>query len=624
MRQFFIGSEFFQKGEVLGQLIIKPFQKFAAIQASGGVVMLVMALLALLWANSTFYRSYESLFHSALSIGLNGWTLDKPLHFWINEGLMTFFFFVVGLEIKREVLVGELSSFRQAILPGVGAVGGMVVPAGIYYAFNHGTPAAQGWGIPMATDIAFVLGALMILRTRVPSFLPVFLVSLAIFDDLGALIVIAAFYTAELVMEWLLAAAAMFLVLVLVNILGFRRPLPYLVLGAFLWAFVYLSGIHPTLAGILVALTIPARSRVNTLAFSDLATKILGRFRTQEERKYTIHLNENNQAVVQSLRAMCRRVEPPLQRIEHSLHHWVFFGVMPLFAIANSGVRFEAGSLGEVLASPEALGILVGLFVGKQLGILGATWLCVKSGLAVLPVGTTFRHIYGGAVLCGIGFTMSLFIAGLSFESADMHDKAKIGIMLGSLLSAAVGMCILSLPLSQTKEAVSHDTATNQESDDVPELLSHTKGDIAMLNPVVLLVDDEEAFVKTLGKRLSAKGLDVLTAASGEEALRKLEQEVLVDVVVLDLKMPGIGGIETLRRIKKSHPMVEVIILTGFGSIDTAVYGIKQGAFDYLTKPLDNLDELVEKVERAQKLKRSNEYSAIVETGRELRSQRGA
>jgi NhaA family Na+:H+ antiporter len=554
---------------------------------------------------------------------MNGSALDRPLHFWINEGLMTFFFFVVGLEIKREVLIGELSSFRQAILPAVAALGGMIVPAGIYYVFNHGTPSAHGWGIPMATDIAFVLGALMILGTRVPSFLAVFLVSLAIFDDLGAVIVIAAFYTADLNTHWCFAAGAVPLGLVFINILGFRRPLPYLVVGAFLWAFIYLSGIHATIAGILVALTIPARSRVNTLAFSDVAARILRRFRAQEERDYTIHLNENNQAVIQSLRTMCRRVEPPLQRIENSLHPWVFFGVMPLFALANSGVRFDVGSLGAVLTGPEALGTLFGLFLGKQIGILAATWLCVRIGFAVLPVGTTLMHIYGGAVLCGIGFTMSLFIADLSFTSAEIHDKVKIGILAGSLLSASMGMVILSLYRSPNSDVASQDVIVNSERDEISLPPSPIQGGNDMLSPVILLVDDEEAFVKAMEKRLLARKLEVLTAFSGEDALRKLDQELLVDVVVLDLKMPGLGGLETLRRIKKSHPMVEVIILTGFGNIDTAVQGMKEGAFDYLTKPCD-LDELIEKVEHAQKLKRRHQYDSIVEAGRGLRRQRGA
>jgi len=290
--------------------------------------------------------------------------------------------------------------------------------------------------------------------------------------------------------------------------------------------------------------------------------------------------------------------------------------------LANTGVRFDASSLGDVLTGPESLGILLGLFLGKQIGILTATWLCVRSGLSVLPIGTTFRHIYGGATLCGIGFTMSLFIADLSFTSADMHDKAKIGIMLGSLLSAAVGMMILSLRRAPSDDVATQDVAANPERDKISLVASTTQGDTDMLNPIVLLVDDEEAFVKAMEKRLSARNFDVLTALSGEEALRKLDQELLIDVVVLDLKMPGMDGLETLRQIKDLHPLVEVIILTGFGTIDTAVRGTREGAFDYLTKPCD-LVELIDKVEQAQKLKRRHQHDYIVETGRELRRQRG-
>jgi Na+:H+ antiporter, NhaA family len=622
MKNFVFQRELFQKGEALGQLIIKPFQRFAAIQASGGVVMLAAALVALTWANSSFYPSYEKLFHSGFSIGFNGWTLDRPLHFWINEGLMTFFFFVVGLEIKREVLVGDLSSFRQAILPAVGALGGMVAPAGIYYFFNQGTPSANGWGIPMATDIAFVMGALMVLGQRLPSFLAVFLVSLAIFDDLGAVIVIAAFYTTDLNFGWLLGAGALLFCLISINILGFRRPLPYLVLGAFLWVLIYLSGIHATIAGILVALTIPARSRVNTFAFSDVSARLLRRFRTQEDRDYTIHLNENNQAVIQSLRTMCRRVEPPLQRIEHSLHRWVFFGVMPLFALANSGVRVDTGSLVHALSGPEALGIIFGLFVGKQIGIFGATWLCVKSGLSVLPVGTSFRHIYGGAVLCGIGFTMSLFIADLSYSSPEIHDKAKIAIMVASVLSAALGMIVLYVSRTTVDEMSSQISNSTPEIQETTLALSLKKGDSEMLNPIVLLVDDEEAFVKAMERRLSLRKIDIMTAFSGEEALRKLQDELLVDVVILDLKMPGMGGLETLRLIKERHPLVEVIILTGHGAIDTAVQGMKDGAFDYLAKPCD-LDELIEKVVQAQSVRRNSQGAALAQAGRAILKRRG-
>lgn len=614
MSEMVLGRELFLRGETLGTILRKPFERFAAIQASGGIVMLVFAVLALAWANSSVSHLYENLFHSIFSMGLNGFALDRPLHFWINEGLMTFFFFAVGLEIKREVLVGELSSFRQVVLPAAGAVGGMVMPAAIYFFLNQDLPTVRGWAIPMATDIAFVLGALALVGSRVPSFLPVFLVSLAIFDDLGAVIVIAAFYTDTLHLEYLYPAIGMVFALVVINILGFRRPLPYLVLGCFLWLFVYLLGVHATVAGIVAALTIPARSRVNTHRFVDVAAKVLQRFRAQGERDYTIHLNNTNQDVIHSLRSMCRNVEPPLQRIEHSLHPWVFFGVMPVFALANSGVHLGVGSLQTALSSRESLGILLGLFLGKQIGILGGAWLCIKSGLARLPVGMGWKHIYGGSVLCGIGFTMSLFISDLSFSSIEALDNARIGILLGSSLSAIAGLAVLFL--------CCRSATSSQYSVTLSSSQSESKGDTEMLKTRVLLVDDEQAFITTMEKRLTRRGLEVVTAFTGEEALRKLRNDPTVDVVALDLKMPGMDGLATLDEIRKLNPLISVIILTGHGSIDSAVEGMKMGAFDYVTKPCD-VAELSEKIDRAKRLKRHYQHEALVEAGRELRRQRG-
>ncbi len=614
MRDMVLGKDLFLRGETIGSIIKRPFERISAIQASSGIVMVICAVLALIWANSSFSHLYEKLFHSIFSMGVNGFALDRSLHFWINEGLMTVFFFAVGLEIKREVLVGELSSFKQVVLPAAGAAGGMVVPAAIYFLLNQDLATARGWAIPMATDIAFVLGALALLGSRVPSFLPVFLVSLAIFDDLGAVIIIAIFYTDTLHLVYLFPAIGTILALVLINILGFRRPLPYLFLGSLLWLFVYLLGVHPTIAGILAALTIPARSRVNTRRFVDVAPKLLQRFRSQGERDYTIHLSNSNQDVIQSLRRMCRGVEPPLQRIEHSVHPWVFFGAMPVFALANSGVYLGGGSFETALASHEALGILLGLFVGKQVGILGATWLCVKSGLARLPAGIGWKHIYGGSVLCGIGFTMSLFISDLSFSNAQALDNARIGILLGSTLSAVVGLAVLFLCCSSA--AKSQTPATLSFS------YSENQGDMNMLKTRVLLVDDEEAFITTMEKRLNKRGLEVVTAYSGEEALRKLKHDPRVDVVVLDLKMPGMHGHETLDEIRKLNPLISVIILTGHGSIDSAVEGMKIGAFDYVSKPCD-IEELSGKIERAKNQKRNDQHDALVEAGRELRKHRG-
>jgi NhaA family Na+:H+ antiporter len=614
MRGESLSSEIILRCENIGNIITRPFERFVAIQASSGIVMLVCALLALIWANSSASYLYEKLFHSMFTLGMNGFALDRPLHFWINEGLMACFFFAVGLEIKREVLVGELSSFKQLVLPAAGAVGGMVVPATIYFFLNNDLPTLRGWAIPMATDIAFVIGALALLGTRVPSFLPVFLVSLAIVDDLGAVLVIATFYTDTLNMAYLLPVLGTLTALITINIFGFRHPLPYLLLGVALWLFVYRLGVHATIAGVLAALTVPARSSVNTNRFIDVAVNQLQRFRAQGERYYTVHLSSNNQGVVQSLRDMCTYVEPPLQRIEHSLHPWVFFGIMPLFALANSGVHLGSGSFSAALMSREALGIILGLFLGKQIGILGAAWLCIRSGLATLPEGIAWRHIYGGSVLCGIGFTMSLFISDLSFSNPEALDNAKIGILLGSTLSGVVGLTFLFLCCRSEAEPQAQET---------PHYVNfENQGDEEMLKTRVMLVDDEEAFVSTMEKRLKKRGMDVLTAFSGEEALQKLKNEPIVDVIVLDLRMPGMHGIETLNEIKKLNPLLSVIILTGHGSIDSAVDGLKTGAFDYMTKPCD-VEELTDKIEQAKEKKRGFQQEALLEAGRELRGRRG-
>ena len=436
---------FFGRAENIGALLRQPFQTFVEIEAAGGILLIFMAVTALIWANSRFLSVYEWILHLPLSAGVGSVTFKGDVHFVINEGLMTLFFFVVGLEIKREVLVGELSSFRQAILPAAGAAGGVVVPASIYYLFTYGTPSASGWGIPMATDIAFVLGALTLLGARVPSSLAVFLVSLAIFDDLSAVIVIALFYTKTLYLQYLALAGLLWIVLMGVNLLGFRHPLPYVLLGLVFWALVYISGIHATIAGVALALTIPSRSALDTCVFHENIGNVVQRFVPQDRRGYVINLTEKNQVVVRALELICRRVEPTLQRLESSLHPWVVFLVVPLFALANSGVPMPFGSLVATLTGAESAGIIAGLFLGKPIGVFSATWIAVASGLTSLPPGVTFRHVFGGALLCGIGFTMSLFIADLSFSDPVLLSQAKMGILVGSLVSGSTGGLFLYL-----------------------------------------------------------------------------------------------------------------------------------------------------------------------------------
>jgi len=443
MRKWFVDTSFFLKGKSLGKAIVLPFQRFAAIQASSGIALLVAAITGFIWANTPLASSYQTLFHTEIAIGIAGSAFERSIHFWINEGLMTIFFFLVGLEIKREMLVGELSSFRKAVLPAVAALGGMVVPAGLYLLLNHSTSAASGWAIPMATDIAFVVGALALVGRGLPLFLPVFLVSLAIFDDLGAVMVIALFHVGDLQAYFLVFAGLVLVVLVLFNILGFRWPLPYLILGILLWVCTYLSGVHPTIAGVVLALTIPARSGWSTGQFAEAARTALRGFVPEGDHPYSLHLSEQNQAVVVQLGDLLERVEPPLQRIERTLHPYVSFGVMPLFALANCGIPVDGSVLWDSVSSPPSLGILLGLFVGKQVGVFVSTWLFIRSGLGVMPEGTAWKQLYGGALLCGIGFTMSLFIADLSFTEQYLREVVKITILLASLASGLAGIFML-------------------------------------------------------------------------------------------------------------------------------------------------------------------------------------
>jgi Na+:H+ antiporter, NhaA family len=445
MKLSFLNRRIYMKGEYLGELLMKPFQLFAATESSGGILMLAAAIIALIWANSSLNDFYQELWKTAISVGLDKGLFEHSLHFWINEGLMTLFFFVVGLEIKREILVGELASFQKAALPVAGAIGGMVVPAFIYFACNHNTPASPGWGIPMATDIAFVAGSLALLGARVPPALSVFLVALAIVDDLGAVVVIALFYSAGISLDFLGLAGMILAALVAINILGLRSPLPYIFLGLPLWLCVYLSGVHATVAGVLVAMTIPARSACDTHAFAETANRVIREFRPQGEKGYVMLLDEGNEAAVRTLRSMIRCIMTPLQRIEEALHPWVVFLILPVFALANAGVSLAQSTFFDVIRSWEAIGIVLGLFLGKQVGITGATWVAVRMGLAAMPSNVKFGHIYGGAILCGIGFTMSLFIAGLSFGEVELLERAKVGILVGSVISGIVGGCALYL-----------------------------------------------------------------------------------------------------------------------------------------------------------------------------------
>ena len=425
------------------RLILRPFQEFARRSTAGGILLLASAIIALLWANSPWGHLYEQLWHTEIAIVLGGFHLEEDLLHWINDGLMAIFFLFVGLEIKREVLIGELASVRRAALPLVAAAGGMLVPAGLYIAVNGGTEGARGWGIPMATDIAFALGIMALLGRRVPLSLKVFLVALAIVDDIGAVLVIAVFYTSELSLMHLAAGAVFLLLLLGANRAGFRHPLPYIVLGLGLWVAFLESGVHATVAGVLLALTIPSSIRMNTRDFLTQGRAFLDSFERAGVSAQKRHMQDGHRAAVYALESACEYVESPMQRLEHALYPWVTYLIMPVFGLANAGVVLS-GNLGATVTHSVSLGVIVGLVVGKQGGITLFSWLAIRLGVASLPRGVTWRQLYGAAWLGGIGFTMSIFIANLAFGGTALLPIAKMGILLASLTAGTVGWFILA------------------------------------------------------------------------------------------------------------------------------------------------------------------------------------
>jgi NhaA family Na+:H+ antiporter len=423
--------------------ILRPFQRFAQQETSSGLVLLGCAVIALAWANSPWGASYEHLWEQQVTIGHARWGLTMSLHHWINDGLMAIFFFVVGLEIKRELLIGELSTRQTAALPIAAALGGMIAPALIYTAFNAGTEGGRGWGIPMATDIAFSLGALALLGPRVPTALKVFLAAFAIADDLGAVIVIALFYTADLSIPSLVAAGVIFVTLLGANRLGIRSATVYGLVGIVLWLAVLASGVHATIAGVMLALTIPARTRIDESEFVARVEHSLADFRAADEPGTSVLTNPGHQYAIHQLEEACEAAQAPLFKLEHKLHTFVAFGIMPLFALSNAGVRVAGGSL-SVLGSPIVLGIVLGLVFGKPIGITLFSWLSARAGVAALGDEMTWGSLHGVSWLGGIGFTMSLFIADLAFAGTPHLEEAKIGILLASTIAGVTGWAILN------------------------------------------------------------------------------------------------------------------------------------------------------------------------------------
>ena len=374
-------------------------QEFIRLETSGGVVLMIAAIFAMIIANTSLSATYDLILSTYIKVEIGNFEIAKPAILWINDGLMAIFFFLVGLEIKREVLAGELSSFDKAILPIMAAIGGMAVPGIIFAIVNWGTPEnLNGWAIPTATDIAFALGILALIGSRAPIALKIFLLAIAIIDDLGAIVIIAIFYTSELSINALSISMIGFAAAIALNRLGIQRTAPYLLVGIIVWVFVLKSGIHATLAGVLIAFTIPLKTK-----------------------------NED---------------EALLYKMEHGLHPWVAFLILPVFAFANAGVNFTSIGIDDLL-QPLTLGIAVGLFLGKQIGVFLATWIGVKSGIARLPENVSWKHVYGVACLTGVGFTMSLFIGSLAFTTADVMNSVRLGVVLGSVLSGIIGYLLL-------------------------------------------------------------------------------------------------------------------------------------------------------------------------------------
>jgi NhaA family Na+:H+ antiporter len=429
--------------------IARTYQEFTANASSSGIVLIICTLIAMIWANSPWWESYFALWHTHLKIGIGDFMLDKSLHHWINDLLMVVFFFLVGLEIKREILIGELSSIRKAMLPIVGALGGIVIPAGLYAMFNFGGDGMHGWAIPMATDIAFALGILYMLGDRVPNSLRIFLAALAIVDDIAAVIVIAVFYTSTINLFYLLISFLFIFVMYVGNRIKVINPLFYLILGGVVWFTMLKSGVHATIAGVLTAFTIPSYALIDKSKFVENTEGLWEKFKSKLFNQKTDFLTEYEADALYNIDLLSDKVQPLLLRLERGIDEYVAFGIMPLFALSNAGIHFEKFYLG-VLVNPVTVGVFVGLFVGKQIGVSMFVWAADKFGIVSLQKDIPFSQYYYVSILTGIGFTMSLFISALSFgNGAPQEMYSKTGILLASIFSGALGYILLRRSLNK-------------------------------------------------------------------------------------------------------------------------------------------------------------------------------
>jgi NhaA family Na+:H+ antiporter len=427
--------------------VVQPLRRFAATEAAGGVAMLAMAIVALIWANSAFGDSYVELWETPVTVHIGELVhLDLDLRGWVNDLAMAFFFFVVALEIKRELVRGELRDPRAAALPALAAIGGMLFPAAIYAILNVGGAGADGWGIPMATDIAFAVGVLSLVGRRVPSSLVIFLLTLAIVDDLGAIIVIAVFYTSTLSFGWLAIASACVVGAIILNRLDVRAFVPYFLLAAFCWLALHESGVHATLAGVAFGLITPSHAFLRRPLFGPHARTLVSRVEGAQaaESRRTGNDEEALEAdALNELITLSAESQPPLDRLEHRLLPWTSFVIVPVFALANAGVRVGWDDLTSSFSEPVTLGVVLGLVIGKPLGIIVFALLAVRLGLAKQPAGGTWLQVLGVGMLGGVGFTVALFVTELAFEPGALADQAKIGILAASTIAGVTGFLFL-------------------------------------------------------------------------------------------------------------------------------------------------------------------------------------
>jgi NhaA family Na+:H+ antiporter len=434
------------------QRVSTPFEHFLHAQTTTGIILMLMTVFALIFANTQFAETYIHFFHTKIDFYVGSWKLSHSIHHWINDGLMAVFFFMVGLEIKREILVGELSNIKVAMLPILSAIGGMILPALIYLSINYGTPGAEGWGIPMATDIAFAISALVLLGNRVSPALVTFLVALAIVDDLGAVIVIAIFYTEDINLLALALAGGSFLVMILFNRVGIRMILPYFIVGLFMWFFMLESGVHATIAGVIAALSIPSKPREAPLDFSMSTRNLLDEYDNYPVATDNM-MHERQKAILLNIKDKIDNVGSPAAKLEHDLHLPVSLIVIPFFALANAGISINFSVIDQVILAPVSLGIILGLILGKVLGIFGVAYIAIKLGVAKLPEGSDMKQIFGVAFLGGIGFTMSIFVTDLAFlGNEELIFQAKVGILAASLFAGLFGFLWLRILSSSSNK----------------------------------------------------------------------------------------------------------------------------------------------------------------------------